>query len=70
MHQPGSGFLGWDGENTPTMFEQSRDAILEKAHERLHGDQSSITRAGAVVALGLQRVEELHDQGRIELLQS
>src|SRR4030095_5316158 len=28
-----------------------------------------ITRAGAVMALGLQIVEELHDQWRIELLQ-
>ena len=70
MHKAGIGLLGWDGENTSTVFEQSRYAILDKAHERLNGDESSIARSGAVVALGLQRVEELHDQSRIELLQS
>ena len=33
------------------------------------GDQSRIARAGAVVARGLQIVEELHDEWCIELLQ-
>src|SRR3989442_10180574 len=69
MHQPGLGFLGRDGENTPTVFQQSRHAILEKVHKGLDRHQSGITRAGAVMALGLQIVEELHDQWRIELLQ-
>ena len=69
MHKSGIGFFGRNGENTPTVFQQGRHAILEKAHKRLDRHQSGIARAGAVVALGLQIVEELHDQWRIELLQ-
>ena len=67
MHKAGIGLLGWDGENTSTVFEQSRYAISIKRMNDFNGDQSSIARVGAVVALGLQRVEELHDQWRIEL---
>jgi hypothetical protein len=70
MHQPDSGFLGRDGEKTPTVFQQRRHAICEKAQERLHGDQARIACAGAVVARGCQRVEALHEQRGIKLLHS
>jgi hypothetical protein len=58
-----------DGPNAADLIKGRRHAVLDEPHEGADGRQPSVPRAGGVVPLRLEMVEELQHERRVEVLQ-
>ena len=47
------GFFGRDGQDPSDLFQQGRDAVLDKVHKGFDGGQTRIASGGAIASFGL-----------------